>query len=107
MLPGAAGSQHGWFVDQQAWLTRSEEHGDAPDPGLHELGVDARHVRGRQAVLVVTVADRVDPGHRRHVAKQQHPLQEGLLGLVTTWEEQAWPAGLFSGRRSQNGEAEP
>lgn len=65
-------------------LTRSEEQRDPPDASLHELCVDAHHVRSRQAVLIVSVADGVNPGQVGHVAEQNHPLKERLLGLMTT-----------------------
>lgn len=68
-------------------LTRSEQQRDPSDPGLHELRVDARHVGRGQTVLVVTVADGVDPGQAGHVAEQNHPLKERLLRLVTTCEK--------------------
>ncbi len=65
-------------------LTRSKEQRDPSDASLHELCVDAHHVHCRQAVLVVSVADSVNPGQVSHVAEQNHPLEERLLGLMTT-----------------------
>ena len=65
-------------------LTGSKEQRDSPDAGLHELCVDSHHVRSGQAVLIVSVADGVNPGQVSHVAEQNHPLEERLLGLVTT-----------------------
>lgn len=65
-------------------LTRSKEQRDSPDASLHKLCVDAHHVRSRQAVFIVSVADCVNPGKVRHVAEQNHPLEEWLLGLVPT-----------------------
>lgn len=66
-------------------LTRSKEQRDAPDASLHKLCVDAHHVGSRQAVLIVPVADGVNPRQVRHVAEQNHPLEERFLGLMTTW----------------------
>lgn len=65
-------------------LTRSKEQGEAPDASLHKLCVDAHHVCSRQAVLIVPVADGVNPGKVGHVAQQNHPLEERLLRLMTT-----------------------
>lgn len=65
-------------------LTRSKEQRYSPDAGLHELRVDAHHVGSRQAVLVIAVADGVNPGQVGHVAEQNHPLEKRLLGLMTT-----------------------
>lgn len=67
-------------------LTRSKEQRDSPDASLHKLCVDAHHVGSRQTVLIVPVADGVNPGQVRHVAEQNHPLEERLLGLMTTWK---------------------
>lgn len=66
-------------------LTRCKEQRDSPHAGLHELSVDALHVSGREAVFIVSIADGVNPGQVRHVAKQHHPLEERFLRLVTTW----------------------
>lgn len=65
-------------------LTRCKEQRDPSHAGLHELSVDALHVSGRQAVFIVPIADGVNPGQVRHVAKQHHPLEERFLRLVTT-----------------------
>lgn len=65
-------------------LTRCKEQRDSPHASLHELSVDALHVSGRQAVFIISVADGVNPGQVRHVAKQHHPLEERFLRLVTT-----------------------
>ena len=65
-------------------LTGGKEQRDAPDASFHKLCVDAHHVGSRQAVLVVPVADGVNPGQVSHVAQQNHPLEERLLGFMTT-----------------------
>lgn len=65
-------------------LTRCKEQRDSPHASLHELSVDALHVSGRQAVFIISVADGVNPGQVRHVAKQHHPLEERFLRLVTS-----------------------
>lgn len=63
-------------------LTRSKEQRDSSDASLHELIVDTHHVGSRQAVFIVSVADGVNPGQVRHVAEQNHPLEERFLRLV-------------------------
>lgn len=73
----------GQILHVSSLLTRSKEHRDSPNTSLHKLGVDAHHVRSREAVFIVSVADRVNPGQVSHVAEQNHPLEERLLGLVT------------------------
>lgn len=68
-----------------SWLlTRCKEQRDSPHAGLHKLSVDALHVSRREAVFIVSIADGVNPGQVRHVAKQHHPLEERFLRLVTT-----------------------
>ncbi len=74
----------GWVLLISSSLTRSKEQRDSPDASLHELCVDAHHVCSGQAVFIVSVADGVNPGQLSHVAEQHHPLEERLLGLVTT-----------------------
>lgn len=73
-----------WFLCAYRLPTGSKEQRDPPYAGLHELGVDALHVSSGQAVFVVSVADGVNPREVRHVAEQHHPLEERLLGLMTT-----------------------
>lgn len=65
-------------------LTRCKEQRDSPDASLHELCVNSHHVSSRQAVFIIAVADCVNPGQVGHVAEQNNPLEERLLGLVTT-----------------------
>ncbi len=66
------------------YLTGSKKHGNPSEANFHELSVDAVHIGIRKAVLVISIADSVDPRHCRHVAEQQHPLKEWLLSLMTT-----------------------
>lgn len=66
------------------YLTRSKEHGNPSEASFHELDVDAVHIGIRKAVLIISIADSVDPRHCRHVAEQQHPLKERLLRLMAT-----------------------
>lgn len=68
-------------------LTRSKEQWYSSDAGLHELCVDAHHVGGGQAVLVIAIADGVNPGQVGHVAEQNQPLEKRLLGLMTAWRK--------------------
>lgn len=95
----------GWSLDRDLFLatciiysllTRSKEQRHSPDTGFHELCVDAHHVRSRQAVLVVAVADGVNPGQVGHVAEQNHPLEKRLLGLMTTWRKRrTWTSEFY------------
>lgn len=67
-------------------LTGSKKHGNPSEASFHELSVDAVHIGIRKAVLIISIADSVDPRHCRHVAEQQHPLKEWLLSLMTTYD---------------------
>lgn len=70
------------------YLTRSKKHGNPSEASFHELSVDAVHIGIRKAVLIISIADSVDPRHCRHVAEQQHPLKEWLLSLMTTYDRE-------------------
>lgn len=75
---------NGWVQHFYLLLTRSKEQRDSPDASLHKLCVDSHHVSSRQAVFIVSIADGVNPGQVRNVVEQNYPLEERLLGFMTT-----------------------